>query len=39
MFYYCQIADTAKGSEPSIRNIRTNLCLFGSESPPLNRGG
>ena len=34
-----QIADAAECSERSIRNIYTNLRLFGSESPPLNRGG
>ena len=38
-FTTAQIADAAECSERSIRNIRTNLRLFGSESPPLNRGG
>lgn len=38
-FTTAQIADAAECSERSIRNIRANLRLFGSESPPLNRGG
>lgn len=38
-FTTAQIADAAECSERSIRNIRTNLRLFGSEGPPLNRGG
>lgn len=38
-FTTAQITDAAECSERSIRNIRANLRLFGSESPPLNRGG
>lgn len=38
-FTTSQIADAAECSERSIRNIRSHLIMFGTESPPVNPGG
>ena len=38
-FTTAQIAHAAECSECFIRNIHCIQCLFGSKSPPLNRGG
>lgn len=38
-FSSSQIADAAECSKRTVKRIRTNLRVFGSECPPLNRGG